>query len=174
MARRHSGCQAARAFPDRLVTAPRVVDNASYSMKWWQIAGAFALALALLLVGVQLYFEHVANPRVTRELRDDPDGERARRVMLLTLPSGREIPVNYLREGDVVYAAADGRWWRELSRAGGTVEVLVRGERRHGHGRAVVDDPARTAEVFRRLRPDAIEGFGTLVEIALEPHPGAD
>ena len=38
----------------------------------------------------------------------------ARKVMLITLPSGRTLPVNYLRDGDTVYAGADGRWWRDV------------------------------------------------------------
>ena len=100
-----------------------------------------------------------------RELLDDPTGERAQRVMLLTLPSGRRLPVNYLRENGMVYAGADGRWWRELTGEGGPVTVVVLGETLEGHGRAVQDDPAYTKDVFTRLRPNAIEGFGTLIEI---------
>ena len=53
--------------------------------------------------------DRFVNPGVAEELRAEPDGDRAQKVMLLTLPSGREIPVNYLREGDRVYAGADGR-----------------------------------------------------------------
>ena len=66
-------------------------------------------ALALLAAGYAVYMARVANPRVERDLREDPDGERAHKVMLITLPSGRTLPVNYLREGETVYAAADGR-----------------------------------------------------------------
>jgi hypothetical protein len=33
-------------------------------------------------------------------------------LLLLTMPDGRQIPVNYLREGNLVFAGADGRWWR--------------------------------------------------------------
>lgn len=137
-------------------------------MKWIRIGLAVAGALAALVAGYWLYTEHVANPRVERELIDEPDGERARRVMLLTLPSGRRIPVNYLREGDRVYAGADGSWWDELVGDGAPVTLFVRGETLTGRARAVLDDPQRTAEVFARLRPDALEGFGTLVEIHLD------
>lgn len=119
-----------------------------------------------------LYYTQLANPRVARELVADPDGERARKVMLLMLPSGREIPVNYLREGDKVFAGADGRWWRELEGGGGDVQVLVRGVAYPGRARAVRDDPEYTRRVFARLRPNAVEGFGTLIEVQLmDPLP---
>ena len=131
----------------------------------------YAIVGAVLLVvavgGVGLYFSFVANPRVERELLAQPDGERAGRVMLLTLPSGRRLPVNYLREGELVYAAAEGPWDRELGDDEHAVEVWIRGETLAGRGRAVRDDPARTRDVFSRLRPDALEGFGTLIEIRL-------
>lgn len=110
----------------------------------------------------------VMNRGVIRELREEPDGERARKVMLLTLPSGKLIPVNYLREGAVVYAGADFPWWRELRGEGGPVSVLIRGETWQGRGRAVEDDPALRSSVFERLRPTAPSWTGTLVEIRLE------
>ncbi len=123
--------------------------------------------LAVVGVGAWLYFEKVANPRVIRELLEDPDGARASQVMLLTLPSGRRIPVNYLRERDRIYAGADGRWWRELVGDGLAVRMVVRGEELGGTARAVLDEPEHREEIFARLRPNAVKGFGTLVEIRL-------
>ncbi len=137
-------------------------------MKILRIASIAAAALLLLFGGVLLYFEHIANPRTVAELIEHPDGERAQRVMLLTLPSGRRIPVNYLREEDAIYAAADGTWWRELVGDRFPVTLLVRGETLAGQARAVRDDPLQRKRVFAKLRPDAIEGLGTLVEIRLE------
>jgi hypothetical protein len=134
-------------------------------VKWLAIGLACVVAL---LVGLYVFQSRWANPRVIRELHEDPDGERARRVMLLTLPSGRSIPVNYLRDGDTVYAAADFPWWRELRGRGGRGSVLVRGEQLHGHIRAVEDDPALRDSVFARLRPTAPRFSGTLVVIELE------
>ena len=125
--------------------------------------------LVAAAAGVWLYTTQVANPRVARELVEDPNGERARKVMLLTLPDGRQIPVNYLREDTMVYAGADGSWWKALVGEGVPVTVLVRGETLRGRARAVLDDPAYTEQIFAKLRPDAIEGFGTLVEIRLDP-----
>jgi len=139
-------------------------------MKWIGIGIA---ALALLFGGVFVYFSAFANPRIEAELRRAPDGDRARKVMLLTLPSGRTLPVNYLREGDTVYAGADGSWWHELRGAGASVELFVRGETLSGHALAIEDDSERTRDVFSRLRPsvprwlpDALNGV--LVEISLE------
>ena len=131
--------------------------------------GAVIVVLAVLVIGYVAYMALVANPRAVRELRDDPDGARARKVMLITLPSGRTIPVNYLRDGETVYAGADGRWWRELRDKGATVQLLIRGETRSGHARAIEDDPDHRAAVFARLRPKALKFAGTLVEIDLAP-----
>ena len=44
--------------------------------------------LVLVPFGIGLYMSRVENPRVERELRQDPEGERAGIVMLITLPSG--------------------------------------------------------------------------------------
>ena len=133
-----------------------------------RIAVAAAVSTAALVVGVGVYYAYIANPRVTRELIDNPDGERASKVMLLVLPSGRRIPVNYLRENDRVYAGADGRWWKELDGEGFPVSLLVRGEELTGRARAIRDDPSYTKRIFAKLRPNAIDGFGTLIEIRLD------
>jgi hypothetical protein len=138
-------------------------------MKILRIATAIAAVLGFGVAGVFVYFDRVANPRVERELLEFPNGERAQKVMLVELPSGRRIPVNYLREGDRVFAGADGRWWMELQGEARAVRVWVRGETLNGRARAVRDDPDYTRAVFKRLRPNAIPGFGTLVEIQLDP-----
>jgi hypothetical protein len=129
------------------------------------------VALAVLIVGYAVYMARVANPRVERELREHPDGERARKVMLITLPSGRTLPVNYLREGNTVYAGADGRWWHELRGQGAPVELLVRGQTLVGQARAIEDDADHRSGVFDRLRPSAPKLFGTLVQVDLAPQP---
>lgn len=129
------------------------------------------VVLALFVAGYAVYMARVANPGVERELRENPDGERARKVMLLTLPSGQTLPVNYLREGDTIYAGADGRWWRQLRGQGASVELLVRGETLVGRARAIEDDPDHRSAIFDRLRPSAPKIFGMLVQIDLAPRP---
>jgi len=129
------------------------------------------VALFVLAAGYAAYMVFVANPGIERELRENPEGERARKVMLIVLPSGRVLPVNYLREGDTVYAAADGRWWRELRGQGAPVEILVRGETLVGQARAIEDDPDHRVAVFDRLRPSAPKLFGTLVQIDMASRP---
>lgn len=113
------------------------------------IVGLVIVVVAAYLV----YFKLVVNPRVVDELRTSPDGERARQVMLLTLPEGRTIPVNYLREGSKVFVGADGPWWRQFAGDGVTTELFIQGRSYAAQGRAVLDDNAYRDEVFSRLRP---------------------
>ena len=138
-------------------------------MRWLVLTGG----AVLLLYGAFVLLTQLANRSVARELRDLPQGERAARVMLLTLPSGRTIPVNYLREANVVYAGSDGRWWRELRGDGAPVALEIRGEAFSGHARTIENDPARTRDVFARLRPSVPSWLpdwlnGVLVEIRLD------
>ena len=126
------------------------------------------LALIAIGAGTRCVYSWWANPKVIRELREDPGGERAKKVMLLTLPSGKLLPVNYLRDGNRVYAAADFPWWREIPEEGGLGTVLVQGETLNGTIRAVLDDPKLRASVFERLRPTAPGWAGTLIVIELD------
>lgn len=136
-------------------------------MRWLIAAGALAAVLAVGAFAMSC----VGNARVVRDLRDNPNGERAQKVMLITLPSGKTIPVNYLRDGDFVYAGADFSWWRELRGDGGRVTVWIRGEELTGLGRAVESEPELRASVFERLRPTAPDWAGTLVEVRLDRGP---
>ena len=119
--------------------------------KWLLIAVA---AVAVLFLALRIYFGLVANPAVVQELKDSPQGERAGIVMLLTLPDGRMLPVNYLREGNRVFAGADGRWWRALREGDAKVTVWIRGETFQGRAHVALDEPEYKREVFARLRPD--------------------
>lgn len=119
-------------------------------LKWSAIVVA-TLVLGLLVLRV--LYGTIANPRVVEEITTNPTGERAGVVMALTLPDGRTLPVNYRREGNHVYAGADGRWWRTLRDGNAPVTVLIRGETITGRAHVVFDDPAFKADVFSRLRP---------------------
>ena len=108
------------------------------------VASLLAYRTYALLVGI---------PRDVAELRNNPQGETAGIVMLLELPDGRELPVNYRREGDQVFAGADGPWWRPLRHGNAPVRLLIRGETLTGKARVVFDDPGYKRAVFDRLRP---------------------
>ncbi len=121
-------------------------------LKWPLIAAA---VLAVLIAGYLWYAVAIANPKVMAELKAQPDGDRAARTMILTFPDGTELPVNYLREGDTVFAGSDGRWWRAFRGDGAPVSMLIRGRRLTGHATAELDDQAFIDDVFSRLRPAA-------------------
>ena len=142
-------------------------------MKLVYIAIGIIVLLVIAVPAAFFYYEQVVNPRAVAEMMADPTGERAQRVMLLTLPSGRQLPVNYLIEDNRVYAGADGRWWKEI--AGGTsdVKVWVLGETKKGRARVVEDDARYTKDIFSRLRPNALSGTGRLIEVLFDPNdPG--
>lgn len=113
------------------------------------IAALFGLAFLGLLAFALL----IGNPRVVRELESNPQGEQAGIVMLLGLPNGRVLPVNYRREGNQVFAAADGPWWRAVRDGNAPVTVTIRGDKLTGRARVVLDDPDYKRSVFERLRP---------------------
>ena len=124
-------------------------------MKWALIGiGVLIGLLVVAFTGLRVYYAVSVNAKVANELRNDPGGERAALVMLLTFPDGRELPVNYLREGNQVFAGADGRWWRAFRDGNVPVEVLIKGERLTGRARTVMDEPEYTRDVFKRLRPN--------------------
>lgn len=121
-------------------------------IKWFVIA----LVIVVLLVGLlSVYSSRVLNPEVIAELTSDPQGSRAAKVMLLTLPEGQVLPVNYLQEANLVFAGADGGWWRQFQPSGAEVRVLIKGVPQKGQARVVLDNPGYTAEVFAKLRPTA-------------------
>ncbi len=138
-----------------------------------RVFGIAVLVATIALAGGAIVFTQVVNPRVIEEIRREPGSQRAKKVLVLTLPSAREIPVNFLREGDTVYLGADFGWWRELRAPGAAVEVTIAGERYAGRALAVENDPALTQSVFARLRPTVPQWLpewldATLVVVALE------
>ncbi len=112
------------------------------------------LSIVAVLIVTAMYFGSTVNGRVIEELRNDPQGVRAQRVMAISFPNGRTIPVNYLREGNTVFAGSDFGWWKSIDPAGSQVELLIQGETFSGRAE-VSQDEGYTYEVFERLRPDA-------------------
>ena len=124
-------------------------------MKWVLITVAVVIGVpALFYFGGLAYYSLVVNDRITKDLTENSQGERANLVMLMTFPDGQQLPMNYLREGNKVFAGADGRWWRAFREGDVSVTLLVKGEELIGKARVVLDDPAYTKDVFTRLRPN--------------------
>jgi hypothetical protein len=121
-------------------------------LKWTVI-----LLLSLLVAGAAYLSltRESTNASVVEELRQNPQGERATRTMLITLSDGRMYPVNYLREANLVFMGIDGRWWREFLGEGQPVGLSIQGENFSGHALTVLDRPEYKADVFSRLRPAA-------------------
>jgi len=116
---------------------------------------AIAVFVFLPIIGYAAgqFYSRMVNRGVIEQLKSNPAYQRGDKVALFTLPSGRELPANYLMEDDRIYVGVDGFWWREFRGEGAPVEVLVRGRRYHGIGQVILDDPVYTATIFERLRP---------------------
>ena len=146
-------------------------------MRKFKILAVVIVVLVSVVCGYLYYSMAVINPRVVKEITSNPEGERAGIVGLFTLPSGRKVPANYLREGNKVFVGVDGRWWRELTGSENQLSVFIRGESLKGTARVVLNDPAYTSDVFARLRPRAPGWLpawlnGKLVVITLQSEGG--
>lgn len=143
-------------------------------MRWAYI---IISTIIVVIVGFAVYQKNIVNPAVAEELRSQPDGVRAQRVMLMTIAGSYTLPVNYLHEENVVYIGADGPWWRELAGEGMPVALLIKGKAYGGHARAILKQPEFTRQVFERLRPTVPKWLpdlfrGVLVQVDLDPGTG--
>ena len=134
--------------------------------------GLFVIAVAVLAIWLPQRAERT-NALVIAEIQTNPGGERAARSMVITLADGRVYPVNYLREGNLVFMGIDGRWWRAFQGAGQQVEMLIQGQRLTGLAKVELDDQAYIGEIFARLRPKVPSWLpdwlnGKLVAITLD------
>ena len=127
-----------------------MVFNFRYKRVFW--LGVLLFVFVVILT-INFVPSETTNQRVERELRADPEGSTARRVMMVSLPDGRSLPVNYLREDELVFIGVDGFWWRQFTGEGQAVEMFIRGELVNGHAKAVLDRPDYVSEIFKRLRP---------------------
>ena len=143
-------------------------------LKW---LGLGLLLLLVVGIGYRALTVGDRNAMVAEDIRNNPDGDRAKRAMLLYLEDGTMYPVNYLHEENLVFMGIDGLWWREFQGDGAPVTMLIRGQDYSGHARVVLDDPQYKEDVFSRLRPTVPEWLpdwlnGKLVVITL--HETAD
>ncbi|MFT5209473.1 MAG: hypothetical protein ACI9CE_001195 [Flavobacterium sp.] len=120
-------------------------------LKW------IVVTLVIVVVGYFAIFFLLVNPMVLNEIKNEPTSEIAGEALVLTFNSGKEIPVNYLREGNQVFVGADGPWWREFEDGPTPVKLVIKGEAFTGSATVVLDDPEYTHEIFARLRPTAPE-----------------
>ena len=114
--------------------------------------GLIVITVAALAIWLPQRSERT-NAWVITEIQTNPGGKLAARSMVITLADGRVYPVNYLREGNLVFMGIDGRWWRAFRGDGQQVEMLIQGQLLIGSARVELDDQAYIDEVFARLRP---------------------
>ncbi|MGI9326759.1 MAG: hypothetical protein ACR2PZ_16185 [Pseudomonadales bacterium] len=127
----------------------------------------------LLVGGYVMYMRLMVNPRISEQIRTEPESAAAARAMLLIFADGREIPVNYLWEGNQVFAGADGRWWRAFRSGPTPVTLVIKGETYAGQATVELNDQSYVDDVFSRLRPTAPEWLpdwanGKLVIVTLD------
>ena len=145
-----------------------------------KVIGWFLVGLLVLILGAAGYLaltRDATNARVAEDIRQNPEGARAAKTMLLTMADGRMYPVNYLHEGNKVFMGIDGRWWRDFVGEGQPVSMFIKGETYEGHAVTKLDDQDYIKDIFSRLRPtvpkwlpDALNG--KLVVITLKGPAG--
>ena len=97
------------------------------------------------------------HPLVPVILQSERHGLLSDGVMLITLKQRdsaemKTFPVDYLREGNMVYIGSDSDWWKHLE-GGAEVVMLIQGAEVTGRATPIVDDPERSSAGFRKLRP---------------------
>lgn len=122
----------------------------------------------------------IGNPTMKLLLRSPLHGLVSNSFMLVTFTGRRSgrvytIPVNYVRDGDVVFVVSyrHRTWWRNLRR-GAPVTVRVKGEDLTGVGEAIADDnEAVTAGLSAYLRkaPNYARYFRVTLDADGQPDP---
>jgi len=72
------------------------------------------LALLVVFTAYITFMLFLMDPMVLNEIKAKPASEMASEAIALKFAAGKEIPVNYLKEGNKVFVGADGPWWREF------------------------------------------------------------
>ena len=131
--------------------------------------------ILLTLVGLAgvLSVAHILVPTI---LRSERHALLSGHIMLISMnkrhtPDLITFPVDYRREGNVVYVGSDSAWWEHL-RGGAEVRLLIQGTEFIGWATPVIDDPERSRAGFVRLRPwtykRALWSGAVFVEIQLQ------
>ena len=97
------------------------------------------------------------HPLVPVILQSERHGLLSDGVMLITLKKRdsagmKTFPVDYLREGNMVYIGSDSGWWKHLE-GGAEVTMLIQGTEYTGWATPILDDPERSSAGFKKLRP---------------------
>ena len=97
------------------------------------------------------------NPLVTTILQSEQHALLSGRTMLITMKNRetaqmKTFPVNYLREGDMVYIGSDFGWEKHLV-GGAEVRLLIQAREYTGRATPILDDPERSGAGFKKLRP---------------------
>lgn len=108
----------------------------------------------LMGVGAALTTGHLLVPTL---LRSEHHALVSGSIMLITLTKRETselitFPVDYRREGNTVYVGSDSGWWKHLQ-GGAQVRLLIAGTELMGWATPILDDPARSAAGFKKLRP---------------------
>lgn len=98
-------------------------------------------------------------------------GVMSKSVVLLTFTgrkSGKtyKIPVNYLRDGDLILATTDSGWWRNF-RDGGAVTLHLQGQPYAGTAEAITDEAACIEGLEAMLR--RYPGYGKWANVKNGP-----
>ncbi len=133
-----------------------------------------------VLAGISLLVA-AYNPLVTTILQSEQHALLSGRTMLITLKSRetaqmKTFPVNYLREGEMVYIGSDFGWEKHLV-GGAEVRLLIQAREFVGWATPILDDPKRSGAGFRKLRPwtyKRAEWTGAVfVEVEIQDGQGA-
>ena len=133
------------------------------------------MLIVLVLVGLAgvLGVAHLFVPTI---LRSERHALLSGHIMLISLNKRNTadlitFPVDYRREGNVVYVGSDSAWWQHLQ-GGAEVRLLIQGIELIGWATPIIDDPARSRAGFQILRPwtykRALWSGAVFVEIQLQ------
>jgi hypothetical protein len=131
--------------------------------------------ILLVVVGLAVTLA-VAHRLVPTILRSERHALLSGHIMLIMMKKQETsdlitFPVDYLRNGDIVYVGCDSAWWKHL-KGGAEVRLLIQGTEHVGWATPIVNEPERSREGFKKLRPwtykRALWSEAVFVEIQLQ------